>query len=64
MTSNIEKEYHDLLCRMWEQLSEDTKDAFEPHEKFAYIYDVLAQASNRFLQNKLKDLELEKNQTN
>ena len=48
---------------MWEQFSEVTKDILQPHEKYEYIYDAVAQVSNQFLRNKLKTMELEKNET-
>ena len=63
MITNIEKEYHDYICGMWEQFSEETKEVLEPHEKFVHIYDAFVQASNQFLQNKLNTLESEKNKT-
>ena len=63
MTSNIEQEYYDFLCKTWNQFSEETKDALKPHQQLEHIYDALAQALNQFFQNKLKTLESEKNGT-
>ena len=57
MTSNIEQEYHDLLCEKWNQFSEETKDAVNPHQQLEHIYDALAQALNQFIQDKLETVE-------
>ena len=63
MTSNIEQEYHDLLCEIWNQFSEQTKDALKPNQQLEHIYDAMSQTLNQFLQDKLETLELEKNRT-
>ena len=63
MTTNVEQEYSDFLGKIWNQFSEETKDALKPNQQLEHIYDAMNQTLNQFLQDKLETLELEKNGT-
>jgi len=58
--ANIEQEYSNYVCNVWQEISDVAKYSLELHQDPEHTYDVISLASNQFLQEKLKALELEK----
>ena len=63
MIDDIEKEYHDYICKRWMQFSKQTKAIHKPPQHLMHTYYSISQAVNQFLKNKLKTLELESSET-
>ena len=63
MIDDIEKECYDFICERWVQFSKQTKAIHKPPQHLVHTYDSISQALNQFLQDKLKTLESEKNET-
>jgi hypothetical protein len=63
MIENIEKECYDYICERWVQFSKQTKAIHKSPQHLVRTYDSVSQAVNQFLQDKLKILESEKNET-
>ena len=57
MTNNIVHEYNEFLGKLWEQFSEETKDALKPDQQAEHIYGTMAEALNQFFQKKLETIE-------
>ena len=60
MIANIEQEYNNHLCNVWQSLSDATKGILEPLQEQEHMYDIVSQRSIQFLQSKLKSLAAEK----
>lgn len=60
MVANIEQEYSNYVCNVWQEISNISKHSLEQHQEPEQMYDAISVASNQFLQEKLKALEVEK----
>ena len=59
MVANIEQEYSNYVCDVWQQISNISKHSPVLHQEPEQMYDAISVASNQFLQKKLKILEAE-----
>ena len=53
---DIEHEYNDYLCGIWQQLSEQTKNFGDTNGQLEDTYDVVSTGSIQFLKDKLENL--------
>jgi len=60
VVANIEQEYSNYVCNVWQEIADVSKDSLEPHQEIEHTYNTISAASNQFLQEKLKALEVEK----
>ena len=60
MVANIEQEYSNYVCNVWQEISNTSKHSPELHQDQEQMYDAISVASNQFLQEKLKALDVEK----
>jgi hypothetical protein len=60
VVANIEQEYSNYVCNVWQEISNISKLSLEQHQEPEQMYDAISVASNQFLQEKLKALEVEK----
>lgn len=60
MVANIEQEYSNYVCNVWQEISDISNHSLEQHQEPEQMYDAISVASNQFLQEKLKALEVEK----
>ncbi|MCP4263695.1 MAG: hypothetical protein GY774_40230 [Planctomycetes bacterium] len=60
MVANIEQEYSNYVCHIWQEIADVSKYSLEPHQELEHTYNTISVASNQFLQEKLKALEVEK----
>lgn len=60
MIANIEQEYNNYVCNIWQEISDVTKDSLELHREREDMYNIISLASNQFLQDRLKTLGTEK----
>jgi NRPS condensation-like uncharacterized protein len=59
VVANIEQEYSNYVCSVWQETSDIAKLNFELHLEPERTYDAISLASSQFLQEKLKALEAE-----
>jgi len=60
VVANIEQEYSNYVCNVLQEISNISKHSLELHQEPEQMYDAISVASNQFLQEKLKALEVEK----
>ena len=60
MVANIEQEYSNYVCKVWQEIADVSKDSLKPHQELEHTYNAISMASSQFLQEKLKALEVEK----
>lgn len=60
MVANIEQEYSNYVCNVWQEIADGSKYSLEPHQEQEHTYNAISVASDQFLQEKLKALEVEK----
>jgi len=60
VVSNIEHEYSNYLCNVWQEISNISKHSLELHQESEQMYNAISGASNQFLREKLEALEVEK----
>jgi len=54
---DIEHEYNDYLCDVWQQLSKQTKNFGDANGQLKETYDAVSTGSIQFLKDKLENLE-------
>ena len=52
MVANIEQEYSNYVCNVWQEISNISKHSLEQHQEPEQMYDAISVASNQFLQEK------------
>ena len=60
MVANIEQEYSDYVCSVWQEIADVLNYNLEPHKETEHTYNTISSASNQFLREKLKALDIEK----
>jgi hypothetical protein len=60
VVANIEQEYSDYVCSVWQEITDVSKDNLEPDQEIELMYNAISSASNQFLRKKLKVLDIEK----
>lgn len=60
MIADIEQEYNNHLCNVWQSLPDVNKGILEPLQEPERMYDIVSLQTIQFLQNKLKILAAEK----
>ena len=60
MVANIEQEYSNYVCSVWQEITDISNHNLELHQEIEDTYNTISAASNQFLQEKLKALNIEK----
>lgn len=60
MITDLEKEYHSFLKCLWQRYSHETATSGESTKDLGHVYDNVSLASNKFLRDRLKSLEEDK----
>jgi len=56
VTTDVEREYSDYVCDIWQQLSDETRTIFKPSQRLEHLYNNISLLVNQFWQDKLKNL--------
>ena len=59
MLTDIEQEYHNCVCNIWENVSDITRDSHKPHQDAESTHNIVSLQLIQFMKNKLETLELE-----